>query len=234
MRPFCHLTVEGADPRHLALDRLEALEELVRDLGAEAYPFFLRIAASLRGSLQPVACRSLLQELLSLTERMQAITVPCLLFRGRDGALLGGMYAPPSRSPQVVAPRGVIRIFPTPDGIRAVAAQLPPPVGFRSTEGLASGHYECYVERIERRDDGYLGWRTKAMGGSGAPVALPGLHLPPVTQWDFAHVHGKPAVARVDLATIPFAEAFADVLHGLRSACEDSLRLKMPLEYYRD
>lgn len=233
MHTFFHLTVKGANPHHLAVHRLEALQELVAELGAEAFPLFLKLAAGARRSFQPVVCSALLSEVNAFTARLQQNTVPCLYFRDRQGWLMGGLYAPPAQQ-RPKAERGVILLEPTEEGIRAEAAVFPPPVGFRSRAGLPSGHYECFFQRIEWQGGRPLGWRTPAMRGSGAPVPLVELRLPPVTQWDFAHVSGKPPVALVEVAMVPVPAAFQEILHGVRSACEDSLRLQEPMELYRD
>lgn len=233
MRPVCHLAVEGADPHHLLLERLESLQELVTDLGAQAYPLFLRLGSGAQGVVQPVVSGELLAEVRTFSRLLQDSTIPCLIFQDEDGTLLGGLYAAPERRYQPT-PKGTIRIAPAAEGIRAEAALFPPPVGFRSREGLDSGRYECYFQYIEWHENAYRGWRTPAMGGSKAPVPLPDLRLPPATRWDFAHSHGKPKVARVELAQVPFPEAFQEILHAVTTACEDSLRLKVPLEISRD
>lgn len=233
MHTFFHLTVKGANPHHLAVHRLEALQELVTDLGAEAFPLFLKLASGARRSVQPVVSGALLAEVDTFAARLEQSTVPCLYFRNQQGALMGGLYAPPAQQRRQ-APRGEVLLEPTEAGIRAEAALFPPPVGFRSRPGLPTGHYECFFQRIEWQNGQPLGWRTMAMSGSGAPVPLSELRLPPATQWDFAYVSGKPAVAMVEVAMVPFSTAFEETLHGIRSACEDSLRLREPMELYRD
>jgi len=233
MHTFFHLTVKGANPHHLAAHRVEALHELVAELGAEAFPLFLKLSTGARRSFQPVVCGALLTEVNTFAVRLQENTVPCLYFRDKNGTLMGGVYAlPAQRRPRAL--RGEIVLEPTEEGIRAEAALFPPPVGFRSRTGLPSGHYECFFARIEWQGGRPVGWRIPAMGGSGAPVPLAELRLPPATRWDFAHVSGRPPVASIELAMVPVPAAFEEVLHGIRSACEDSLRLQEPLELYPD
>lgn len=211
----------------LPLPLLEALQSAVSELGAETYPLFLRLGGTLKAQMQPVTSRALLAEVEQFSPLLTDLRVPCLLFRSANGSELGGIYG------QVVGGDGLL-LAPTAEGIRLVVQQFPPPVGFRSRPAMGSGQYECYFEQIERSPSGDQGIRTAAMGGSGAPVPLPALPIPPVTRWDFARTAGKPAIGLVSSAAIPALEVYKDLLHGLASACTESLRLKVPLQMRRD
>lgn len=159
--------------------------------------------------------------------------MPCLVFRDADGQLLGGLYGPPEQRGRGLTADDM-SLAPTTDGIRILLRQMPPPMGFRSSADLPAGVYQCYFRQIVHGPEGYIGIRTEAMGGSGSPVPLPDITLPPVTRWDFAHTAGKPAVALVECVNVGAPEAFKDVLHSLESAFTESLRLKLPLRMRRD
>lgn len=233
MHQLFTLTVSGGTTHTLRLSHLESLQALVAGLGSEAYPLVIRLGGSPKAQVQPVTSRALLAEVEHFLPLLARVAVPCLVFRDADGQLLGGMYGPPEQRPHALADHDM-SLAPTTDGIRIVLRQMPPPVGFRSRGDLPAGVYECYFRQIVHGPEGWMGIRTEAMGGSGAPVPLPDITLPPVTRWDFAHTSGKPVVALVACVNVPAPEAFKDVLHSLHSAFTESLRLKLPLRMRRD
>jgi hypothetical protein len=221
------LRIQGGNTHILPLNHLEALQEIVAGLGAEAYPLFLRVGGSLQAKLQPVTSRTLLAEIEHFLPRLAHVTVPCLMFRDAAGQELGGMHG---RSADGTSVGSDTMMTPTESGICMLLRQFPPPVGFRSRPELPSGYYECYFRQITCSQSGCEGIRTEAMGGSGVPVLLPDLPLPPITRWDFARTSGKPSVALIEAVMNPVGEVYRDVLHALESACNDSLRLKAQLQ----
>jgi hypothetical protein len=233
MRQLFSLMVSGGTTHTLLLSHLESLQAIVAGLGAEAYPLVVRLGGSPKTQVQPVTSRALLAEVERFLPLLARVEMPCLVFRDADGEVLGGLYGPPEQRPGALIDQDM-SLTPTTDGIRILLRQMPPPVGFRSSGDLPAGVYECYFRRVVQGPEGYVGIRTDAMGGSGAPVPLPDITLPPVTRWDFAHTHGKPVVAQVEWMNVPAPEAFKDVLHSLQSAFTESLRLKLPLRMRRD
>jgi len=222
------LEVAGSTLRTVPLAQLVRMQGAVELLGADAYPTFMRLGAAGRLELQPVAAGSLLIEVERATERLGRQPVPTLTFMGEGGAVLGAMYGGHDTTEVAGSDDGQIAV--TAEGIRVLLRRFPPPVGFRSEPGVARGWFVCYFSALAFGPDGAWGTRTPAMGGSGAPVAMPGLPpLPPVTRWHQANVAGSPAVAAAVFTTTPAAEVFRDLIHAVTAACQDSLRLKRPL-----
>lgn len=229
MYPKIHITVPGANAHVLSLTELEALQAIVAELGAISYPLFLRVGAAKLSNLQPVTARAILAEIERALPHLTEELIPGVQFLGADGAELGAMFARAGETPLAVDATSLLDA--TPDGLRMVVNYLPPPAGFRSRPGLASGHYECFFKEIRLGTAGYEGIRTVAMGGADYPVTLPSVPLPPVTKWDHARVSGRPIVARLLFARRPATEAYQTLLHGLMSACNDAVRLKVPLQF---
>ncbi|MGE5673900.1 MAG: hypothetical protein ACM3XM_08425 [Mycobacterium leprae] len=228
MRPVFYLQVPNTNIRALSLAQLNELQAVVAELGAPIYPLFLRLGNRPRAHMQPVTVRTLLAEIERFTSQLGAIHVPAMLFKDQDGTILGAMYEHTDGSASVQP------IAATRAGIRLVLDQFPPPAGFRSSPGLKTGLYECFFDRISLSPQGTMGWRTAAMGGSGHPVTLPPLALPPATQWDSAQVAGKPNIAVVEWIELPADEAYRDALHALGAGCTDSLRLRQTLTLWID
>jgi len=208
--------------------QLEALQQIVAELGSVTYPLFLRLGGSPTTTLQPVVARVLLKEIEKFTAALADQLIAGVRFFDDEGVELGGLYR------SEMGASDTVRLEVTSEGISVVLSQFPPPVGFRSRPGLKAGQYECLFERITYNGKEYLGSRTAAMGGSGAAVPLPSLPLLPVTKWDFARVSGKPAVWSIVWVRTPAPDAYRDVVHVLSSACDESLRLKAPLKFQRD
>jgi hypothetical protein len=227
--PKIHTTVPGANAHVLSMVELEALQAIVGELGAISYPLFLRLGAAKLSSLQPVTARAVLAEIERAMPHLAEELIPGVQFLGADGAELGAMFARAGDTPLAADPSSLLDA--TPDGLRMVVSYLPPPAGFRSRPGLAARQYECFFEEIRLGDAGYVGIRTAAMGGAEYPVTLPPLPLPPVTQWDHARVSGRPIVDRLLFTRRPATEVYQTLLHGLISACNDSVRLKAPLQF---
>lgn len=228
MRPKCHLIVAGANTHIIPMAHLAQLQVRVAELGATTFPLLLRLGGRGLTRMQPVVARSLLAELEVALVRLKHDTVPAMLFGGEQGVALGGMLGHPEG--EDLSRNETVGVAVTEEGIRLTVAQFPPPVGFRSAPGLKAGMYVCFFDQIIRTREGLVGQRTAAMGGSGAPVTLPGLPLPPVTAWDFAAVAGKPLVAEARFMRMPVADAFRDVIHALVTATNDSIRLKAPIQ----
>lgn len=228
MRPSCHLAVTGANTHLIPRPHLEQLQALVTELGAARFPLFFRLGGQGLTRMQPITARSLLSEVEEFLARLADQTVPALLFADSQQRVLGGMLGRPDGAR--LAGSDLLAMAVTDEGIRLTLTQFPPPVGFRSGPGLKAGTYLCYFDQITRTPDGFAGLRTIAMGGSGAPVALPDLPLPPVTAWDFAAVAGKPSVAELRFMRMPVKDAYRDALHALVTATNDSIRLKVPLQ----
>ena len=224
MRPKCHLIVAGASTHIIPMTHLAQLQALIGELGAANYPLLLRLGSRGLLKLQPVTARAVLSELEVALSHLRGVTVPVLLFGGESGQVLGGMLSHPSG--EDLFRNETIAVTVTEDGISLTVTQFPPPVGFRSAPGLKAGTYLCFFDQITRTRDGFMGMRTAAMGGSGAPVSLPEVPIPPVTAWDFAGVAGKPVVAELRFMRMPVADAFRDVIHALVTATNDSLRLR--------
>jgi hypothetical protein len=223
------LQVPGGNTYTLSLARVKSLQAVVAGLEAVAYPLFLRVGARPTAQLQPVTARTLLAEVERFAPLLNGLAISGIRFRDGAETVLGCIYAGPEGDE--VAPG----LHTSPAGIRVVVAEFPPPVGFRSGPGMVAGRYECYFREIRRDPDGrWLGFRTAAMGGSGAPVELPGLAIPPATRWDIAAVSGKPNVVALESVETPAAEVFRDIIHGFVTASTESLRLRVPLEIRRD
>jgi hypothetical protein len=179
--------------------------------------------------MQPVTARALLAEIEKFSRHLQVRLVPGLSFVDEQGEQLGYMYSRPSKGDLV--PGEKASLTPTPEGIRVTVQGFPPPAGFRSRPGMPPLHYECYFRELRANGAGWHGFRTEAMGGSGTPITLPYLPLPPATQWDMSRVAGRPAVSALVYVETPASEVYRDVLHAFESACNESLRLKAPFEF---
>lgn len=232
LRPVLMLNVEGGTLHVIPLERLESLQSVMDEFGAEAFPLFLRLGGPKHGGLQPVTARALLAEIEKVIPRLGDVRIPGILFRGADGAELGSAYAKPGGRP--LAGIDGMALYVTPQGIRVTTTEIPPPAGFRSGPEMPAGEYECFFSRIAKQATGWIGDRTLRMRGSGAPVPLLRLPLPPVTRWDHARTAGTPAVAALELVETPAADVYRDPLHALISACTEALRLKRPLQFRVD
>lgn len=227
MRPTCLLSVLGGNAHSLPLHRLEALQALVTELGADNFPLFLRLGGSSRVRMQPVTARALLAEAESFRKRLDDSEVPCLRFWGPGEAELGIIYA--RADGKFLAEIDRVRLTVSDNGIRVVVRQFPPPVGFRSAPDLPAGEFECYFSTLTSEGTGWVGLRAEVMAGSGAPVALQSIPLPPATRWDYSRVAGAPAIMRVEHHLVSASKVFKEIIHALETACTDSLRLKQPL-----
>lgn len=227
MGPTYQIQIEGGNRHFVLKHQLEALQRIVSGLGADAYPLFLRLGSAPLIRMHPVTVRALLAEIEHFTQPLGDLTVPTLLFLDEQDLAMGGIYA--YEDPTALPESATMMLVPTSEGIRIIMRQVPPPVGFRSSPGLKSGTYECYFASVRLQGEGYSGVRTAAMGGSNAPVALPGLTLPPVTRWDFARVSGAPTIHAIRCQQQPAPDVFKDVLHTVTSSCEEALRLRTAL-----
>lgn len=232
MPPKCQLSVPGGTAHTFSALQLEGLQFIVADLGAEGYPLFLRLGGTERWRMQPVTARALLREVEKFRRGLGLRLIPGLSFRDDQGEELGSMYARANDDP--LGKNEKVSVTPTPSGIRLVAEGFPPPPGFRSRPGLPPLHYECYFAELRSEGQGWFGRRTAEMGGAETPVALPAVPLPPATQWDYSRVAGRPAIWSVVYVETPATEVFRDLLHALDTSCNESIRLKSPLEFRRD
>lgn len=226
MRRTCQVTVRGGTAHTIPMNHVEALQSIVTELGADAFPLFLRLGA-VPISMQPVTARALLAEFEAFVPRLRSWVVPGLRFTGLNAEELGLIYAR-GQDDEVIRSAGATLGLSV-EGIRLTVNQFPPPVGFRSNPHLPKGQYVCYFRQILLTRDGFVGLRTEAMGGSGAPVSLPDLAIPPVTKWDIARVAGKPAIASLDYVETPAPEVYKDLIHAFTAACDEALRLRVPL-----
>lgn len=229
MRPVCQLSVQGGTTHMLPKIPLTALQSVVEGLGADTYPLFLRLGGSPLTRMQPVTARALLREVEKFQEALRWRLIPGVQFRDAAGAELGSIYTKPE-SPVLTAADN-LSLSVTSEGIRLLLKAFPPPVGFRSRPGLPPLHYECFFQEIRVKGADFVGVRTADMGGGEKPVALPPIPVPPVTRWDTSRVAGKPAVASLLYVETPAPEVYRDLLHAFVSACEESLRLKVPLVF---
>lgn len=232
MRPKMQLSVQGGTSHALSPVQLGALQDIVGGLGADQFPLFLRLGGTERTRMQPVTARALLNEFERFAKPLGLFLVAGLAFYDATGAELGSLYSHTRNHTLSVG--ADTTLSPTPHGIRIVLKGFPPPTGFRSAPGLDRLHYECYFDELRFEGQAWLGLRTEEMGGSGAPVPLPALTLPPVTKWDVARVAGRPTIAKVMHVLTPGDQIYKDLIHAFVSACEESLRLKAPLEFRRD
>lgn len=228
MRPLLTLSVPGGNTHTVPHAQFEMLQALVAETNTTDYPTFLRLGNIPTVRMQPIGARGLLGEVDLFTSRLRESSVPGVRFLDGDGVELGAMYARNGNT-SVAATNWTV----TPDGIKVVLNSLPPPVGFRSVPGLAAGEYQCFFSRLTFGQDECLGIRTAAMGGSGAPVILPALPVPPVTRWDLARVAGRPDVTTAEWVETPVPEVYRDILHAFVSACHEALRLRQPLSIRR-
>ncbi|HYF93195.1 MAG TPA: hypothetical protein VD969_13275 [Symbiobacteriaceae bacterium] len=232
MPPKCHLTVPGGSAHVLSRLQLEALQSIVADVGADTIPLFLRLGSTQRWRMQPVTARALLAEMERFSRGLGLRLVPGLSFRDDQGDELGNMYARAGDEPLVRSDK--LALSPTPDGIRITLEGFPPPAGFRSRPSLPPLTYECYFSEIRTDGQGWSGVRTPDMGGSGVAVPLPVVPLPPATQWDYSRVAGRPAIWSVAYVETPASEVYRDLLHALDTGCNESIRLRAPLEFRRE
>lgn len=232
MRSLCQFSVRGGTTHVVSAVLLDALQEAVTDLGAEAYPLFLRMGGAPDFRLQPVQARMLLGEVERFSAALRMLLIPGIGLNDRDGAELGRMFR--LREGQGLSQNEQLSLAATPEGIRIVASGFPPPVGFRSAAGLKPLHYECYFQELRFDGAAWQGIRTEEMGGGDRPVPLPNVPVPSVTRWDVARVAGKPAIASILYVETPAPEVFRDILHALTAACEESLRFRVPFVFHRD
>lgn len=227
MRQRFLLMVPGGSTHSVSLVRLESLQRIAADAGADRFALFLRISRVRSLTLQPVTARMLLAEAEGLVPELEGLVVPGIRVRGAGDQELGIILALADNGE--IAGGSTLRMYATLDGIRLVVKAVPPPVGFRSEPGLATGEYVCYFRTLVAGAEGWQGYRTEAMGGSGAPVALPEVPVPPPVRWDSAKEAGAPVVAALEPIAVPAAEVYRDILHAFISASTESLRLKRPL-----
>ncbi|HYF77544.1 MAG TPA: hypothetical protein VD973_10460 [Symbiobacteriaceae bacterium] len=232
MASRCQLSVPGGTVHVFSRTQLDALQSIVTDLGAATFPLFLRLGSTPRWRMQPITARTLLAEVEKFRRTLHLRLIPGMSFRDEAGAELGSMFIRADERPLIEAEK--LSVAPTPEGIRLVLEGFPPPAGFRSRPGLPPMHYECYFSELRTSPEGWMGLRTPDMGGSGAPVPLPAIPLPPATKWDLSRVAGRPAVATVVYVEPPATEVYRDLLHALDTAGNESIRLKQPLEFRRD
>jgi hypothetical protein len=250
------LSVSGGSTRTLDARRFSALQAVVGDVGADKAPLFLRIGRAGGTRHQPVSVATLLKELPHIQHLLRYFLLTGAEFCTADGELLGtiwgfgdGLIAGGASAPGVGKRGGALSadargagaasganptLHATPAGLALTVAELPPPVGFRSEPGLEPGHFRCYFRSIEVRPEGWLGHRTEEMGGSGQPVKVPAVPLPPATRWDTSRAAGSPQVGLIRFVERQALEVFADELHALEAAGTESLRLNRPLHVTHD
>jgi len=221
------LSVPGGNTHIVPLERLQPLQRIASDAGATRFPLFQRISSARSITLQPVTARALLAEAEKLAAEVEGLIVPGVTLFGANGQELGGILALTNHG-QILG-NAELRLAATVNGIRLTVRKVPPPVGFRSEPGLAAGEYACYFRRLVLGGDGWQGLRTESMGGSGAPVSLPALSVPPAARWDFVWSTESPAVFAIESLQVPAPEVYRDVLHAFVSACTESLRFRGPL-----
>ncbi len=226
MHPICHFTVQGSNDYFVPLGHLKLLQHFVAETGTTLFPLLLRLGGKYPIRMQPVVARALLAEWELAQPNLVGAEIFGLRFLDANTSELGGFF-PGDGSPTFGTPTNIVES--TPDGIRVRLTQFPPPVGFRSGPGTDRGWYECYFNRLERLGDGWIGYRTTEMGGSGqaVPVELP--PIPPVTRWDFAKTAGSPVITTIERMQAPVLDRLSHVIHALETACNDSLRYKRPL-----
>ncbi|MFZ5825948.1 MAG: hypothetical protein ACOY94_16760 [Bacillota bacterium] len=233
MRQRLSLAVQGGTAHIVPIHRLHPLQVLVSELGAEAYPLFLRLGAVRNAEFQPVTARALLAEMEKFLPQIHSRRIPGVSFHDAQEREVGSIYGGEEERVLLSSDEALLSISAR--GIRVLLRQFPPPVGFRSHPGLENGWFECHFQSIRYDPDGATGLRTPAMGGSGAPVPLGRLpDLPPATRWDFARVAGAVEVPRMEFTETPAEEAYRDLLHAITAACNDSLRLRRVLRIGRD
>lgn len=226
------LAVQGGTIHTVPLAHLGRMQDLVSDLGVAAYPLFLRLGAVRHTEMQPVTVLALLTEVERFTPLIADRLVAGVTFYDEQGQALGQISGGVTELALAQSKEGALSV--TPQGIRVLIDQFPPPVGFRSGPGLESGWFECYFSSLQLTPEGTLGTRMAAMGGSGTPVRLPSLPpLPPATKWHQSRVSSGVPVASVAFTPTPATEAFRDILHAVTAACTESLRLKRPLRLDR-
>lgn len=226
------LAVQGGTIHTVPLAHLGRMQDLVSELGAASYPLFLRLGAVRHTELQPVTVLALLTEVEKFSPLIADRPVAGVSFYDAAGQELGRISGGVTELPLAQTKEAALAV--TPEGIRVVVEQFPPPVGFRSGPGLESGWFECYFASLELTPDGALGRRMAAMGGSGTAVRLPNLPpIPPATKWHQSRVSSGVPVASVAFTPLPASEAFRDILHAITAACTESLRLKRPLRMDR-
>lgn len=227
MRRTCTLAVPGGNTYLILASHLEALQHQGAALGNTLVPILLRLGMPGAVTLQPVTARHLLAEIDGLVERAEDQHFPAVHFLNREQSRLGELTAWVEEP--AICEDETTRLFIGESAIRVVVRGFPPPVGFRTGLGLVSGEHECYFTQIRRHGEGWVGERTAQMGGTGAPVPLSLPPLPPPSRWDFAKVASGEGVWAVRHVLTPVPVALADLIHAVRSACTESLRLRHPL-----
>lgn len=251
------LSVSGGSTQMLTARRFLALQAVVGDVGADKAPLFLRLGRAGGTRHQPISVATFLKELPHIQELLRYFLITGAEFIDPndellgtiwgfgDGLIAGGAAAPASgigsgkigsagrASKAGTAGRGPT-LHATPDGLALTVAELPPPVGFRSESGLEPGHFRCYFRELQITPEGWLGYRTEGMGGSGQAVKVPAVTLPSATRWDASRAAGSPQVARIRFVERQAVEVFADELHALEASGTESLRLKRPLHVTHD
>lgn len=252
------LSVSGGSTQTLVARRFMAMQSVVGEVGADKAPLFLRLGRAGGSRHQPVSVATLLKELPHIQELLRYFLVTGAEFADANGDLLGTIWgfgdglvadgtAPASgagsgkvvrRGTKAAIAHAVGALGPTlhstPDGLALTVAELPPPVGFRSESGLEPGQFRCYFRELQVTPEGWLGYRTEEMGGSGQPVKVPAVALPSVTRWDFSRTAGSPQVALIRFVERQAVDVFADELHALEAAGNECLRLKRPLHVTHD
>lgn len=228
------LSVAGGSTHTLDRRRFLAMQAVVGDVGADKAPLFLRLGRAGGSRHQPISVATLLKELPHIKELLRYFLITGAEFLDAHGELLGTVWG---FGDGLVAGGAVAQgptLHATPDGLALTVAELPPPVGFRSETGLAPGHFRCYFRMLERTPQGWLGHRTEEMGGSGQPVKVPSLALPSPARWDSSRASGNPDVALIRFVERQAVDVFADELHALEAAGNESLRHKRPLHVTHD
>jgi hypothetical protein len=232
VRPICELSVQGGTTHTLPLLSVEGLQRFVHDFGGGQSPLFLRLGGRYDSTMQPVTSRALLAEIERFLPMLADILVPTMVFQDVGEQELGTFYD--LEGGTIAAESDAISLGLQAGGLFIRTNQLPPPAGFRSRPGLKAGLYESSFSRIWRTGDGFAGERTAEMPGGAVPVALPDLPLPSVTRWHFARTAGTPTVQQLHYREVGATLVFADLLHALISACNESIRLKNPLRIRKE
>jgi len=191
----------------------------------------LRLGGKYPVRMQPVVARALLAEWELARPNLERAELYGMRFLDPSGVELGGYF--PSAQGLTFGTVDCL-VETTADGIRVATSQFPPPIGFRSGPRAERSRYECYFSRLEWTADGWIGYRTAEMGGSGQAVQVELPPVPPATRWDFANTAGSPVVRTIETMQAPVLERLYDVVHALETACNDSLRYKRPLHFRID
>ncbi|HLO02069.1 MAG TPA: hypothetical protein VK191_03060 [Symbiobacteriaceae bacterium] len=252
------LSVPGGSTQTLVARRFTAMQAVVGEVGADKAPLFLRLGRAGGSRHQPVSVATLLKEMPHIQVLLGYFLITGAEFCDANGDLLGtiwgfgdGLVAGGAAASTgggsgkgigarrgAKAGQGLATLSPTlhamPEGLALTVAELPPPVGFRSEPGLEPGHFRCYFRELQITPEGWLGYRTEEMGGSGQPVKVPAVALPSVTRWDASRTAGNPQVTLIRFVERQAVDVFADELHALEAAGNECLRLKRPLHVTHD